>query len=402
MRVLVNDLWARGTKTGIGHYTAQLVRALRASAADDRIESFPGPWITAAHRLAQRMRWHLQPEAMGKPVAGKTARSPGQNWRARWLRRARSLGWGLLAARLRSRAGAFDLYHEPNNIPLPADVPTVVTVHDLSVLLHPEWHPAHRVTDYEDRFRAGIARASHFFAVSEFTRQELIHHLGLRPDGVTRTYNGVRPGLGPMADDDVRSVLRRLRLPPRYFLYLGTVEPRKNVMTLLRAFVKLPAAVRERCPMVLAGGWGWNSADVAAFLDAEARHRGVVYLGYLPEADLPAVMNGARALVYPSFYEGFGLPPVEMLACGGAVLCSTAGALVETVGARAHLIEPLDEDGWRAALGRAAVDDEWVAELRRGAVEAARPFTWERCAADTWAGYWRAVGRQDQALPLAG
>ena len=80
-------------------------------------------------------------------------------------------------------------------------------------------------------------------------------------------------------------------------------------------------------------------------------------------------MNGARALVYPSFYEGFGLPPVEMMACGGAVLCSTAGALVETVGARAHLVEPLDEDGWRAALHRVAVDDDWHAELRRGAVE---------------------------------
>ena len=138
-----------------------------------------------------------------------------------------------------------------------------------------------------------------------------------------------------MAEADVQIVLRRLGLPSRYFLYLGTIEPRKNLMTLLRAYVRLSAEVRERFPLVLAGGWGWNSADVAAFLHDEARHRGVIYSGYLPEEHLPAVLNGARALVYPSFYEGFGLPPVEMMACGGAVICSTAGALVETAGSRA-------------------------------------------------------------------
>ena len=312
----------------------------------------------------------------------------------------RSLGRIVLALDLRLRGAGCDLYHEPNNIPLPSDLPTVVTVHDLSALLHPEWHPAHRAAEYQARFHKGVAQARRFLAVSEFTRQELIHTLGLRPDRVTRTYNGVRPGLGPMPAAEVRATLRRLGLPPRYLLYLGTIEPRKNVMTLLRAYVKLPGEVRERCPLLLVGGWGWNSADVAAFLDAEARHRGVIYTGYLPEEHVAAVMNGARALVYPSLYEGFGLPPVEMLACGGAVLCSTAGALVETVGVRAHLIEPLDEDGWRTALHRAAVDDDWLGELRRGAVEAARPFTWDRCAADTLAVYRSVCGEGEARRPF--
>jgi alpha-1,3-rhamnosyl/mannosyltransferase len=99
--------------------------------------------------------------------------------------------------------------------------------------------------------------------------------------------------------------------------------------------------------------------------------------------------------VYPSFYEGFGLPPVEMLACGGAVLCSTAGALVETVGRNAHLVEPLDEHGWRDALARAAADDDWLAGLRRGAVEAARLFTWDRCAEDTLAVYRGLCGKPE-------
>jgi alpha-1,3-rhamnosyl/mannosyltransferase len=388
MRVLVNDLWSRGAKTGIGHYTAQLMQAMRGQAAGDRIESFPGPWLTKAHGLGRRMRALLQRESKERFGA-----PPPRGWRAWCVGRARSLGRSILALQLRKRGAGCDLYHEPNNIPLPSDLPTVVTVHDLSALLHPEWHPAHRVAEYEAQFHQGAAQARHFLAVSEFTRQELIHTLGLRPDQVTRTYNGVRPGLSPLPEAEVRETLRRLGLPPRYFLYLGTIKPRKNVMTLLRAYVKLPGEVRERCPLLLAGGWGWNSADVAAFLDAEGRHRDVIWTGYLPEEHVAAVMNGARALVYPSFYEGFGLPPVEMLACGGAVVCSTAEALVETVGARAHLVEPLDEDGWRTALHRLAVDDDWRKELRRGALEAARPFTWDRCAADTLAVYRSVCGQ---------
>jgi alpha-1,3-rhamnosyl/mannosyltransferase len=154
----------------------------------------------------------------------------------------------------------------------------------------------------------------------------------------------------------------------------------------------LPDAVRERYPLVLVGGWGWNTAELAAYYDGEARHRGVRCVGYVADAQLPLLYNGARALLFPSFYEGYGLPPVEMLACGGAVIASTAGAIAELVGGRGCLIDPRDEDGWRAALLRVTADEDWRDQLRRGAVEAARPYTWARCAADTLAVYRRVVG----------
>jgi glycosyltransferase involved in cell wall biosynthesis len=404
MRVLVNGLSALGARTGIGHYTVQLLRCLRDQAPHDVFESFPGPWVQKRRALWQRLRARLWPKSKAAPEAiptGQTAGSSRPGWRAWCAGRAGALTGKWLAYELqfRGRRGNFDLYHEPNAIPLPTDLPTIVTIPDLSVLLYPEWHPADRVAEYESHFHKGLAKSRHFLAISEFVRQELIHKLGLRPEQVTRTYMGVRPGLGPMAATDVQTVLRRLGLPPNYFLYLGTIEPRKNLMTLLHAYVKLPAEVRERFPLLLAGGWGWNSADVAAFLHDEGRHRGVITTGYLPEEHLGALLNGARALVYPSFYEGFGLPPVEMMACGGAVLCSTAGALVETAGGRAHLVEPLNEDGWREALRRVATDDDWHTELRRGAVEAVRQFTWERCAADTLAVYRNVCG---QSLRRAG
>jgi alpha-1,3-rhamnosyl/mannosyltransferase len=291
----------------------------------------------------------------------------------------------------------YDVYHEPNFVPLQSDLPTVATVHDLSVLLHPQWHPADRVAHFERRFRRGLQRCRHFLAISEFGRREIINALGLSPQRVTRTFMGIRPGLGPMASAEVQETLKRLGLPSQYLLYLGTIEPRKNLLTLLKAYCDLPVEVRERFPLLLVGGWGWNAGDVADYLHGEARHRGVRHLGYVPEGCLPALYNGARALAFPSFYEGFGLPPLEMMACGGAVLASTAGALVETVGSKAHLIDPLDLEGWRDALLQVMTDDDWWRDLRRGTAAVARPFTWERCAADTLAVYRSLVGRR-QAL----
>jgi alpha-1,3-rhamnosyl/mannosyltransferase len=290
------------------------------------------------------------------------------------------------------RKGRYDLYHEPNFIPLHCDAPTVATVHDLSVLLHPEWHPADRVRHFEANFRPGLARCCHFLAISDSARREIIRTLGLRPEQVTRTYMGIRPGLGPLPEQVIERGLHALKLPRRFLLYLGTIEPRKNVLTILRAYCRLPGELRERYPLLLVGGWGWNSADVATYLDTEARQRGVIHLGYLPEEQLPILYNGARALLFPTFYEGFGLPPVEMLACGGAVLASTADAIRETVGSKAHLIDPSDLDGWAAAMERVLREDDWWRTLRRGAEETAREFTWDRCAADTLAVYRRLTG----------
>jgi alpha-1,3-rhamnosyl/mannosyltransferase len=125
--------------------------------------------------------------------------------------------------------------------------------------------------------------------------------------------------------------------------------------------------------------------------------------GYVAHQHKAALYNGARALAFPSLYEGFGLPPVEMLACGGAVLASTAGAVAETAGAAAHLIDPHDEDGWRAALLRVCTDDEWWQSLRRNAVAAVRPYTWENCARATLGVYRKVcgMGREEVPAPLA-
>jgi alpha-1,3-rhamnosyl/mannosyltransferase len=347
---------------------------------------------------ANRLRSFRGSEAGGPPAAGPNAPQPPSGPRGFLDQLARKAGRSLIAYLCRSAQTRNDVYHEPNFIPLPVDLPTVITIHDLSVLLHPEWHPAERVAAYEKKFFRALGRADHLLAVSDWGRQEIIRTLHISPDKVTRTYNAIRPGLGPLAPEQVQAVLRRLKLPSRYLLYLGTIEPRKNVLRLLQAYCGLPERLRSAWPLLLVGSWGWNTGPVAEYFHQEARHRGVQYHGYIADEDLPALYNGARALVYPSLYEGFGLPPVEMMACGGAVLASTAGAIVETVGHKAHLIDPEDTDGWRAALARVLEDEAWWQSLRAGAVDVARPFTCEQCAADTLRVY-RQLAGIDTGLP---
>jgi alpha-1,3-rhamnosyl/mannosyltransferase len=392
LRVAINRLCTSGPQTGIGHYTTELLRGLYAS-GEVEIDEVPQGWVWRLHGLGRRLR-ALTERRRSAPPSGVPAIRTRPSWSQRmvgWLRRR---GQRFLRRHIQSifaRSG-LDLYHEPNNVPLPCDLPTVVTVHDLSVLLHPEWHPADRVAHFEGQFLPGIARCAHVVAVSEFARQEIITTLNAPPERVSVTYNGMRDGLRPMLPKEVADGLRRLDLPQSYLLYLGTLEPRKNVLMLLRLYCSLPDSIRSRYPLVLVGGWGWNTAELADYYHDEARHRGVRHLGYVADEQLPLLYNGARALLFPSFYEGYGLPPMEMLACGGAVIASTAGAIVELAGVAAHLVDPHDEDGWRRAMLRVTQDDDWWNHLRRHATEAAAPYTWQRCAADTLEVYRTVLG----------
>jgi alpha-1,3-rhamnosyl/mannosyltransferase len=395
MRVVVNQLAALGLKTGIGHYTVQLLRCLRAQAGPDRVEGFPEGWVRRTRAFCAQARPFLEGTKTG-PIQPRAA-----SLRSKVLGSLRQFGRSLMAQhfRLVCAIRAYDLYHEPNFIPLPCDQPTLATVHDLSVLLHPEWHPADRAAYFQTHFHRGLGRCVHFLAISDFGRQEMIRELGIPPARISRTYLGIRPGLGPLSPVRTGQVLRDLQLPPRYLLYLGTIEPRKNLLALLRAYCSLPERLRSRWPLLLVGNWGWNTLPVADYLHRKARHRGVIHRGYVAEEHLAAIYNGARALVYPSLYEGFGLPPLEMMACGGAVLASTAGALVETVGNRAHLIDPHDMDGWRWAMLRVLSDDDWWQSLRAGVQAVARPYTWERCAAETLRIYRSLCGAREPQTP---
>jgi alpha-1,3-rhamnosyl/mannosyltransferase len=291
-----------------------------------------------------------------------------------------------------------DLYHEPNYFPLRTRLPIVVTVHDLSAVLHPEWHPAGRVALFEREFLPRVRQFAHVLTVSDAARAEIIRTFNLPPERVTRAYNGVRSGLRPRMAVEIVPTLQRLGLPSAYLLHVGTLEPRKNLLMLLKAYVALPAELRGQCPLVLVGPWGWRFEELAGYYESEAKHRNVIHLGYVSEADLPAVYAGARALVFPTWYEGFGMPAAEMLACGGAVLASATPALSEVLGGCGFRIDPADADGWHVAMQRAITDDDWLNSLRTGAVDRAAEFTWANCARDTVVGYAAALGKRESTF----
>lgn len=384
MRVLFNGASAIRPKTGVGHTTANLHRALIHRAPNDTFWSYPGE---RTRRVAGRL---LKPAA--RP-AGSTA--PPKAAESSFLKRlALRLAQSGYAAHFHTiaRLGRFDLYHEPNLVPFRVPLPTVVTVHDLSVILFPNWHPAERVKRYEQAFERGVKTAAHILVDSEAVRSEALRVLGLAPERVTTVHCGIAPAFQPQSPEDIGVVRTRLGLPPRYLLYVGTVEPRKNLTTLLRAFCDLPSLLRESCPLVLGGAWGWRSEPERELFESEARHKCVRYLGYVADEDLPGLYAGAEALFYPSHYEGFGLPPVEMMACGGAAVASTADAVREVVGTHAPLLHPTDLVGWRESMRRAITDRDYLAAYRGQGVTHAARFSWDRAAEQTLHVYQRVLG----------
>jgi alpha-1,3-rhamnosyl/mannosyltransferase len=256
----------------------------------------------------------------------------------------------------------------------------------------PEWHPADRVIAHERAFVAGLERAAHVIVGSDTVRQEIMQYLGLPAERVTRVYYGISAAFRPRIRSEYESVLTRLGLPPRFFLCVGTIEPRKNLLVALRAFADLPGSIRSACPLVLAGPWGWKSAETQLYYEQTARPAGAIHLGYVADEDLPALYSASAALLFPSRYEGFGLPPVETLACGGRVVASDIPVVREALGRHATFLNPDDVAAWSATMRTLA---ETPNRIDSSGILHTRKFTWERTARETIAVYQNVHGLKD-------
>jgi glycosyltransferase involved in cell wall biosynthesis len=262
---------------------------------------------------------------------------------------------------------------------------SVVTIHDLGYLYHPaSYLLRHRL--YLRLSTAWSARAAtHLITVSAVTKADLVREHGVRPDKVTVVYSGVDTRFQPQVDQVVLTEVRqRYGIPGPYVLYVGTLQPRKNLVRLVEAFSQV-AQEDETLRLVLAGRKGWLYDDIFATVARLGLTDRVVFTGYVPDDDVPALMAGARLFVLPSLYEGFGVPVVEAMACGVPVVCANIASLPEVAGDAALLVDPTDVDALAAAIRRALTDDDLRRELiARGLRQAAR-FSWDRCAAETLA-----------------
>jgi glycosyltransferase involved in cell wall biosynthesis len=256
----------------------------------------------------------------------------------------------------------------------------VLTVHDLAFLLYPECADA-RLRDY---LMAAVPRsvrsASFVVADSENTRNDVICLLGAVPERTAVIPGGVEPRFRPATEEAIATVRRTLGLTAPFILTLGMMEPRKNWQGLIQAYSQ--ARARHHLPhqLVLAGPRGWLWESIIEERERSPFRNDVVLVGFVPDADLPALYSAAEAFAFPSFYEGFGLPPLEAMACGTPVVVSNAASLPEVVGDAALKVSPEDVDGLADALAQLILDEGVRTRLRAAALERAATFTWTRAA----------------------
>lgn len=349
-----------GPRSGVGSYTSRLLEAMLRTNPE---------WEYLLY--SNRPLGPLEPElAQARPVV---SRLPSK--RLIWMQ-------SLLPALIQRSQP--DLCHFPNAMaPLWQPQPFVLTIHDASLFLYSHYHPRMRLLSIRLTLPLLARRAAAVICVSHHARAELVRILKLDPEKVYVVYEAAPAGYRPVADPhELERLRRKYRLPERFLLHVGTLEPRKNLPRLVRAIHQ----IRQRgcdISLVLVGAQGWHLNGLGREIERLGLQDAVHFAGYVPGEDLPGLYSLATLFVFPSLYEGFGLPPIEAMACGAPVLCSDRGSLPEICDGAAYMVDPEDEqalaDGLLALLG----DAEWRAELSRRGQARARAFSWEKAARET-------------------
>lgn len=368
MQVIIDGLQA-GNLSGTGRHTVELLRALaQLPDTPDILCLWPKGLPTATVQDTPRFRFQ-------EHAAGGLQRFLA--YQTTFPQRARAWNNAVL--------------HFPANIGALRRVRHVVlTVHDVSFLHHPEWFSRNRAAYYRFAVSRSARIAERIIAVSQWTADEISEWLGVSPDRIDVIHNGVSERFKPASADAVARLRNTLTLPDRFFIYVGTLEPRKNVPALIEAYSRCAREID--LDLVIAGRRGWKTEPIdAALARSDAADR-IHFTGHVDDADMPTLLTAAHALVWPSLFEGFGLPPLEAMACGTPVITSTTSSLPEIVGDAALSVDPGDIEALAANMLRLARDTALHADLRARGQQRAAPFTWRRAAEQTIATYARTCG----------
>ncbi|NJP07320.1 MAG: glycosyltransferase family 4 protein [Chloroflexaceae bacterium] len=294
--------------------------------------------------------------------------------------------WEQLLAPVLLRRMQADIFHGTLNVvPLACPIPSVVTIHDLAFIRFPQTFRSYNRTYLDFATRLSVRRAGCICAVSEHTKREVVGLLGVPPEQVMVTYDAPREHFRPPEPAEVQAFRMREGLPEQFVFYVGTLEPRKNLTTLLDAYSQV--ARQHTAPLIIGGGKGWLYQPVFARLERLGLRDRVHFVGYIDEPDLPLWYAAASVFVFPSLYEGFGMPPLEAMACGTPVVTSNASSLPEVVGDAGLMVAPTDTDALAAAIVQLLHDQDLRADLRQRGVQQAARFSWRTTAEQTLLAY---------------
>jgi glycosyltransferase involved in cell wall biosynthesis len=357
--------------TGIGRYAVELVRAARSCAGSSGIELV----LLTTEREDRHGLWDLfEHHAL-----------PG----CYLLPGLMTLGHGWLS--LAARRYHLDIIHDPNGVaPFLGPrlgVRRVVTIHDMFAYVYPDKHNRLDIWRYRWQLPTAARRADALITVSECSRRDIERFWGIGAESVSVVTSGVDPAFTPVTDaDEQQRVLSRYGIRPPYLLYVGSLNARKNIARLFEAF----AAIRPRYPhltLVVGGKRQWQTSEIDATFRRLQLESCVHFTGYLDDADLPALYSGARMFLFPSLYEGFGLPPLEAMACSTPVITSNVSSLPEVVGNAALLVDPFQVEEIAGAICRVLDDPVLADHLCTVGRQRAMGFTWERTAHETFQVY---------------
>lgn len=383
--------------TGIGRYTYELASRMPIHAqVEDFLLFSMGHWVSL-----DEIRLRLLGQDQGQSVPSEV---PQQGRWSMWLRRRLSrisaisflysrISPYIFRQQLQPYARRGYLFHGPNFHLPPFDGPSVVTIHDLSTFFHPEEHPRARVVFMAREVRRVLDSGAHLITDTHTIRQEVMDYFGVAENRITAIHLGVDPQFHPRPSTEVQPLLARQGLSlDGYTLCVATIEPRKNIGRLLQAFRDLPREVKRRWPLVLCGGQGWKSAEIHEQIQHGQREGWLRYLGFVTQSELPILYAGAHGFIFPSLYEGFGLPVIEAMASGIPVLTSDLSVFPEISGGAALLVNPHDVTALREGIIRMSTDEEWRRQAKARGLQQAMTMDWDRCTQQTVSLYQK-IGR---------
>jgi glycosyltransferase involved in cell wall biosynthesis len=357
MRIGLDGIPLVSAKTGIGHYTLELARALATIATDDEFEL-------------------ISPFAFNSSAFNEVLPANLKKVEAR-----RRKFWWAVGLPLYMRRSRTSLFHGTNyEIPVLSKCPTILSIHDLSQLLYPQTHLAQSVRRARYRLPLMARAATKIITATEYVKKEVVEHLKVDAAKIAVTPYAPRRMFRPLPRSETEETRTRLGIEENFILFVGTIEPRKNLITLLRALSEILRSTDLRPQLVIAGQEGWLTGETMNYVESERLGERVKFTGYITDEDLRALYACCTVCVYPSLYEGFGLPPLEAMSCGAPVIASNVPSLSEAVGDAAQLVPPTATQELAQAIVETIRDETKRSHFSHAGINHASQFTWERTA----------------------